>query len=55
MAKNPASLDVFYHSRLVGTLLTNSKGEIGFSYAEDWLKDGFSISPFSLPLKSGLF
>jgi serine/threonine-protein kinase HipA len=35
--------------------VSNSEGKIGFSYAKDWLKDGFSISPFSLPLKSGLF
>jgi serine/threonine-protein kinase HipA len=55
MVKNPTSLDVFYHSRLVGNLLMNREGKIGFSYAESWLKNGFSISPFSLPLKAGIF
>ena len=55
MVKNPTSLDVFYHSRLVGTLLMNHEGKIGFAYAEGWLKEGFSISPFSLPLKPGIF
>lgn len=55
MVNNPTSLAVFYHSRLVGDLLMNHEGEIGFSYAESWLKDGFSISPFSLPLKAGVF
>lgn len=55
MVKNPTSLSVYYHSRLVGTLLMNPEGRIGFSYADGWLKDGFSISPFSLPLKPGIF
>jgi serine/threonine-protein kinase HipA len=55
MVENPRALDVYYHSRLVGNLFANSEGRIGFAYAESWLKDGFSISPFSLPLKSGLF
>jgi serine/threonine-protein kinase HipA len=55
MVKNPTALTVYYHSRIVGSLLMNSEGKIGFSYDEEWLKDGFSISPFSLPLKAGLF
>jgi serine/threonine-protein kinase HipA len=30
-------------------------GKVAFSYDADWLKNGFSISPFSLPLESKVF
>ncbi len=47
-------LDVFFNNYLVGTLgLFNNR--IIFSYSDSWIKDGFSISPFYLPLKKETF
>ena len=46
-------LDVFYHDKLVGTIV--KKDKCFFQYDEKWITDGFSISPFLLPLKKGLF
>ena len=48
-------LQVYYHDRLVGTLAQTEKKMIAFAYADEWLKYGFSISPFSLPLKREVF
>ena len=39
----------------VGTLALSRQGTVLFEYAPEWLARGFSISPFSLPLRSGLF
>lgn len=39
----------------VGTLAENGEHLAAFEYSEDWLKNGFSISPFSLPLSKGVF
>jgi serine/threonine-protein kinase HipA len=39
----------------VGTLAMTGNGKVAFSYDSDWLKNGFSISPFSLPLKNKVF
>ena len=39
----------------VGTLALSRQGTVLFEYAPEWLAAGFSISPFSLPLRSGLF
>jgi serine/threonine-protein kinase HipA len=49
------SLKVKCCGKDVGTLaLTNDK-KVAFSYSEQWLMDGFSISPFSLPLEEKVF
>ena len=48
-------LEVFYHNRLVGTMALYKNRLAAFEYSNDWLKDGFSISPFSLPLKKKVF
>ncbi len=45
---------VKYNRRLVGYLAVVDEG-IAFQYDPEWLKDGFSISPFSLPLKGDVF
>lgn len=48
-------LEVFYHNRLVGTLALY-KGMYGaFEYSKQWLLDGFSLSPFTLPLEKKVF
>lgn len=46
---------VKYHNRLVGTLIEHKEGKIYFQYDDEWIKNGFSISPILLPLKRGLF
>ena len=48
-------LNVYYHEKLVGTLVFSKEQRVYFQYDEQWLKNGFPISPFSLPLKNELF
>lgn len=48
-------LNVFYKKRKVGTLATHEKQFTAFEYDKDWLIDGFSINPFSLPLEKRVF
>lgn len=49
-------INVYYHDMKVGTLgLIKSTQQIAFQYDEEWLKDGFSISPISLPLTNEVF
>lgn len=48
-------LDVFYHDRPVGTMALYQNRLAAFAYDSDWLRDGFSISPFSLPLEKKVF
>jgi len=48
-------LQVYYHDRLVGILAQTEKKMIAFAYDDEWLRDGFSISPFSLPLEKRVF
>ena len=47
-------LNVYYDKNLVG-YLAKYKDKYAFEYNDDWLIKGFSISPFSLPLKKGVF
>ncbi len=49
------SLKVKYKGRNVGLLAITKDKKVAFSYDEDWLKNGFSISPFSLPLENKVF
>ena len=48
-------LEVFYHKRRVGTMALYQNRLAAFEYDRDWLADGFSISPFSLPLEKKVF
>ena len=48
-------IDVYAGNRLVGTLAEYGRGRFAFGYSAGWLMDGFSISPFSLPLEKRLF
>lgn len=41
--------------REVGAIVLTPQGLCAFEYAPDWIADGFSISPFELPLKQGVF
>jgi len=48
-------LNVFYQDRKIGTLALHKKYFVAFEYDDEWLADGFSISPFSLPLETKTF
>lgn len=48
-------LDVFYHRRKVGKMALYKNSLAVFEYDKDWIVDGFSISPFSLPLMQKVF
>lgn len=48
-------LKVMYHGRKVGTLAFTQDKRAAFEYSGEWLESGFSISPFSLPLKKQVF
>ena len=49
------TLQVMYDEKLVGTLAMASGHKVAFQYSEEWLEAGFSIRPFSLPLKNQVF
>ncbi|MCR5791059.1 MAG: type II toxin-antitoxin system HipA family toxin [Lachnospiraceae bacterium] len=49
------SLNVFFHDKHVGTLAEMPDKRIAFQYSKDWLSNGFSISPLSLPLRDEVF
>lgn len=53
--KTNKQLRVFYKDRVVGTLALTADHKAAFAYDDDWLEQGFSISPFSLPLKKQVF
>ena len=48
-------LEVYYHGDRVGRLAETSEHMIAFQYSEDWIRNGFSISPLSLPLNNSVF
>ena len=48
-------LDVYYHDRKVGTMALYQNRLAAFAYSDEWLQEGFSISPFSLPLEKRVF
>ena len=51
-------LEVIFNEEKVGTLALLNKNKIdllAFQYDDEWIKNGFSISPFSLPLENKVF
>ena len=48
-------IEVIYKSRLVGRLALTKDHLCAFEYSTEWISSGFSISPFELPLRSGVF
>ena len=46
---------VKYNNKIVGYLIEMEDNKIAFQYDEEWIKSGFSISPFSLPLTSKIY
>jgi serine/threonine-protein kinase HipA len=55
MFKQLRSLNVFIEDNKVGTIALTSDNICAFEYSVDWLQNGFSISPFYLPLKKEVF
>ena len=53
--ENYKYLKVFYNDRLVGTLAKTPDRLVAFEYDTDWLNNGYSISPFSLPLQKKVY
>ena len=53
--ENIKSLQVFYNNLKVGTLAALPSSIVAFEYDDKWKIDGFSISPFSLPLIKKVF
>lgn len=48
-------IEVIFNNRLVGRLASTNEGLCAFKYSQEWLSSGFSISPFELPLRNGVF
>ena len=48
-------LNVFYHNKKVGRLAETPARLLAFEYDPEWLRGGFSISPFKLPLEKRVF
>lgn len=48
-------LRVYHEERAVGTLALYQDRLAAFEYDKDWIADGFSISPLSLPLEKKVF
>ncbi len=51
---NISKIEVFISDQCVGRLALTPQGLCAFEYDPKWLQTGFSISPFQLPLESGL-
>ena len=39
----------------VGELVLSAEKRVCFQYDQNWIKNGYSISPFSLPLRDDVF
>lgn len=52
---NLKQIEVLCHQQVVGRMTLISNALCAFEYSAEWLKEGFSISPFELPLRSGVF
>ena len=49
------SLEVYMSERKVGTLALYRERLAAFEYTDEWLRTGFAISPFKLPLQKKVF
>ena len=48
-------LEIRLGDRLVGTMAQTADHRAAFAYSEEWLDNGFAISPFSLPVERKVF
>ncbi len=46
---------VYYNEEFVGTLALTKDKKVAFQYDKSWINNGFSISPFYLPLNDQVF
>lgn len=53
--KKTDKLEVFIGKKHVGTLAETKTGLVAFQYSDEWLTDGYSLNPFSLPLEKKVF
>lgn len=53
--KTNKQLQVYYKEHPVGTLALTKDRKAAFQYTDHWLEHGFSLNPFSLPLKKQVF
>lgn len=49
-----SKIEVWMQGHLVGRMGLTNDGLCAFEYAAEWLQNGFSISPYELPLTSGV-
>lgn len=52
---SPSKLRVLLSGKAVGSLALTNDGRLAFQYDRTWLHNGYSISPFSLPLDDRVF
>lgn len=52
---NHKVLSVYIDDRRVGTLAETDRRLVAFEYDPAWIRDGYPISPLSLPLRSGVY
>ena len=55
MTKGTNKVEVYFNNELIGRLALTPEGLCAFEYDAAFLKNGFSVSPFYLPLRSGVF
>lgn len=48
-------VEAYLDGRLVGTLAETAAHQVAFAYSDGWLKGGFAISPFSLPVERKVY
>ena len=53
--KEVNKVSVSYNGRMVGSIIRHQRYLTAFVYDPEWLSNGFSISPFSLPLREEPF
>ena len=47
-------LDIFLDGHKVGTMAPYQRYRTAFEYSDDWISNGYSLNPFSLPLAHGV-
>jgi serine/threonine-protein kinase HipA len=55
MFKRPESVSVFLNGKPIGRIALTPQYLCAFEYTTEYLKSGISISPFYLPLRTGVF
>lgn len=55
MKQDKRTLQVLLGDKVVGTLGMARNYQVAFEYTDEWIETGFSINPFSLPLKKEVF